>query len=292
MSTRFANAKLFAAGLALALATAAIAEDKVADDKVADDKAARVERRAEFLKQMRAIAEASEVTFADTKRPAQLITSPVFRYDDQPRRFLDATMWIWTDGVRPVACQKVEARRHTETDKPEWGYCFTSLAEQNIAARWSTGKNWNSREAGIAFQPVPGASAPAATSAARKRQLRDLAREFSARLLIDPRIESTAEMRVLPTPIFEYADPKTKLQLGAVFGFEANGTNPDLLMLIEARGDDKPAWHFAPARMTNGGVTLKIRDQTVWECPFVDVGEGPFANWLFFYSSREPVAGE
>jgi hypothetical protein len=269
-------------GLALALAAIVAAED---------DKAVRVERRAEFLKQMRGIAEASDVRFADTDKPAKLVPSPVFRYDDQPRRFLDATMWIWTDGVRPVACQKVEARRHVDTDKPDWGYCFTSLAEQNITGRWPTGRTWASREAGIAFQPVPGAPAPAATNIARKRQLRELAREFSARLVIDPRIDSTAEMRLLPTPIYEYTDPETKQQLGAVFGFEANGTNPDLLMLIEARGD-KPAWHFAPARMTNGGVTLKIKDTTVWECDFVDVGQGPFANWLFFYTSREPIPGE
>jgi hypothetical protein len=271
-----------ACGLAFALAAVA----------AADEKAEREARRAEFLKQMRAIAEASEVRLADADKPAKLVTSPVFRYDDQPRRFLDATMWIWTDGIRPVACQKVEARRNFDTDKPEWGYCFTSLAEQNITGRWPTGRTWTSREAGIAFQPVPGAAAPAATNIARKRQLRELAREFSARLIIDPRIDSTAEMRLLPTPIYEYTDPETKQQLGAVFGFEANGTNPDLLMRIEARGGDKPAWHFAPARMTNGGVTLKIKDKTVWECEFVDVGQGPFANWLFFYSTREPIAGE
>jgi hypothetical protein len=271
---------LLAAWLAVALVASADAEDAIKS------------RRAEYLEQMRAIADASKVKFADTEEPAKLVTVPVFRYDDQPRRFLDATMWIWTDGVRPVACQKIEARLHLATDKPEWGYCFTSLAQQNLSASWPTGRTWSSRAAGIEFQPLPGAPAPAATSVARKRQIRELARQFSARLLIDPRVDKTAAMRLLPTPLYEYTDPETRLALGAVFGFEANGTNPDLLMLIEARGDEKPAWHFAPARMTNGGVTLKIEDKTVWECPFVDVGEGPFANWLFFYAAREPLAGE
>ena len=80
-------------GLSLALVAAA------------DDKAEREARRAELLKQMKALAEASDVRLAADDRPATLVTSPVFRYDDQPRRFIDATMWIWTEGARPVACQ-------------------------------------------------------------------------------------------------------------------------------------------------------------------------------------------
>ena len=202
-------------------------------------------------------------------------------------------MWIWTDGVRPVACQKVEARWHFDTNKPEWGYCFTSLSSDLIAARWSKDRAWRSTAAGIEFQPVAGADAPSTSTAARRRQAREIARGFACRMLVNPRTEETAEMRLLTTPIYEYSDPQLKLLLGAVFGFEMNGTNPDLHVLIEARGEaDKPAWHFAPARMTTGGITLKYGDKTVWEAPFVEPGTGPYANWLFFTTPREPLAGE
>jgi hypothetical protein len=272
-----------AGGLAIALSAIA----------AADDKAVRVERRAELLKQMKGLAEASDVRFADTDKPAKLVAAPVFRYDDQPRRFIDATMWIWTDGVRPVACQKVEARWHFDTNKPEWGYCFTSLSPDLIAARWSKDRAWRSTAAGIEFQPVARADAPGTSTAARRRQAREIARGFACRMLVNPRTEETAEMRLLTTPIYEYSDPDSKLLLGAVFGFEMNGTNPDLLVLIEARGEaDKLSWHFAPARMTTGGLTLKYAEKVVWEVPFVAPSDGPFANWLFFTTPREPVAGE
>jgi hypothetical protein len=270
-----------ACGLALVLACRA----------AADEKSDRSAQRAELLKQMRELAEASDVRFAAGDKAAKLVTSPVFRYDDQPRRFIDATMWIWTDGVRPVACQKVEARRHFDTNKPLWGYCFTSISPVQITARWSADRDWKSTEAGISFQPVPGADSPAATSAARRRQAREIARGFACRMLVNPRTDETAEMRLLTTPIYEYADPESKLLLGAVFGFEMNGTNPDLLVLVEARGE-KPAWHFAPARMTTGGLTLKFGDKTVWDVPFVEPGAGPFSNWLFFTTPRTPLEGE
>lgn len=246
--------------------------------------------RSELLKQMRELAKATEVRSADSDKPAQLVEDPVFRYDDQPRRFIDATMWIWTDGLRPVACQKIEARLHQNTGIPQWGYCFTSLSSRKLSVKWSVERSYESTESGIAFQVLPGAPVPASRSAERKRQMRELARGFSGRILINPRTNESAEIRLFTTPIFEYADEETKLLSGAVFGFETNGTNPDLLVLLEARGEpERPRWEFAPARMTTGGITLNYREEQVWEAPFVQPATGPYANWLFFWTPREEV---
>ncbi len=257
----------------------------------ADERAIAV--RAELLAQMRSLAGQTKVHVEGRKNPAALVQDPVFRYDDQPRRFIDATMWIWTDGIRPVACQKIEARRHFDTNKPLWGYCFTSVCTDQITARWSDDRQWRSTEAGLRFQPVPDAGAPGGTVAARRRQAREIARGFACRMLINPRTDETAEMRLLTTPIYEYTDPETKLPLGAVFGFEVNGTNPDLLVLLEVQGEsEKSTWHFAPARMTTGGITLKYAQTVVWTAPFVEPNTGPYANWLFFATPRTPVVGE
>jgi hypothetical protein len=120
-----------------------------------------------------------------------------------------------------------------------------------------------------------------------------MARNFSGRILLNPNTNVSAEMRLLTTPIYEFTDPQTQLLAGAVFGFETNGTNPDLLVLLEARGSpENPQWQFAPARMTSGGITLNYRDAKAWEAPFVSPHEGPFANWLFFRTPRTPVQGE
>src|SRR5688572_6777576 len=66
-------------------------------------------RRAQLLAQMRSLAEQTKVQFAKGERRIELLKEPIFRYDDQPRRFIDATMWAWTEHGRPVAFQKVEA---------------------------------------------------------------------------------------------------------------------------------------------------------------------------------------
>lgn len=249
-------------------------------------------QRAQLLEQMRSLAQQTTVRFASGEREPELAKNPVFRYDDQPRRFIDATMWVWTDGGRPVACQKIEAKLHLDTSEPLWGYCFTSLSAEKLAVQW-TGRTFRSTEPGVDFQPLSQAPAPAARTTERKRQLRELARGFSGRILQDRRTKDSTEIRLLTTPIFEYADPNSQLLSGAVFGFATNGTNPDLLVLLEARREaDKPAWHFAPARMTTGGITLYYQDEKVWEAPFVTPNEGPFANWLFFRTPRKIAADE
>lgn len=259
----------------------------------AQEKPAIEKQRAQYLAQMQALAEATEVVSRAEGPQLKLIATPVFRYDDQPRRFLDATMWVWTDGVRPVAFEKVEAMINRDTYKPQWGYCFTSVSENLLSVTWSAERRFESKEPGVTFQVVADAPAVAERDTTRKRQARELARGFSARAVLDPSRNDTQELRLLPTPIFEYPDPRTNQFLGAVFGFSTNGTNPDLLILFEVRKNkQKTEWHFAPARMTSGGVTLTFRDKKVWETPFVRWQEAPFATWTFFQTPRIPLADE
>jgi hypothetical protein len=251
------------------------------------------ERRAELLAQMRSLAEQSKLKFAEGDRQPQLVENSVFRYDDQPRRFIDATMWVWTDGGRPVAFEKIEAMIHRVTGEAQWGYCFTSVSEDKLAVRWSESRNYHSTQAGIRFQPLEGAPEVFEKESQRKRQARDVAKGFTARVVIDPKNNTTQEMRLLTTPIFEYADEKTKEYAGSVFALSTNGTNPDLLVLLEPRKTGgKTSWHIAPARMTSGGVTLSFRDKKVWDCPFVSPREAPFATWTFFQIPRKALSEE
>ena len=111
--------------------------------------------------------------------------------------------------------------------------------------------------------------------------------------VIDPKNNTTQEMRLLTTPIYEYADEKTKEYAGSVFALSTNGTNPDLLVLLEPReAGGKTKWLIAPARMTSGGVTLSFRDKKVWDCPFVSPREAPFATWTFFQIPRKALSEE
>src|SRR4051812_12273876 len=120
---------------------------------------------------------------------------------------------------------------HRDTNMPQWGYCFTSVSAELLKVNWSADRRFESTEPGIVFQRVVDAPSVAERDAARKRQARELSRAFSARVVIDPKRSDTQELRLLTTPIFEYSDPHTGQFMGSVFGFSANGTNPDLLIL-------------------------------------------------------------
>ncbi|HZL90839.1 MAG TPA: hypothetical protein VFB96_20900 [Pirellulaceae bacterium] len=250
-------------------------------------------RREELLRQMRSLAEETKIKCDGSDCQPELVKSPVFRYDDQPRRFIDATVWAWTSQGYPVAFQKIEAKLHQSTGEPQWGYCFTSLTEDKLSVEWSSGRTFRSTEPGISWDLVPAASAPASRSADRRRQARDIVRGFAGRIVIDPKTNRSAEMRLLPTPMFEYDDVESSLLRGAVFGFVVYGTNPDVLVLLEVRNQDgKSQWHFAAARLTTGGITLNYQEKKVWEAEFVRPGTAPYPTWTFFPTPRTPVAGE
>src|SRR5262245_20700702 len=108
--------RLFFATLVLALIGAISADE------------ATERRREELLKQMRALAEKTRIAIKGSDRQPEFLKSPIFRYDDQPRRFIDATIWAWTDQGRPVAFQKIEAVEFGDPAAPDstWQYCFAS----------------------------------------------------------------------------------------------------------------------------------------------------------------------
>lgn len=244
------------------------------------------EARAKLLSQMRSLAKATTVTLKNGQA-AELVTEPVFRYDDQQRRFLDATLWCWTQAGRPVAFQKIEAMLHVNTNEARWQYCWTSTADQPVNVQWANQREFAATIPGLALKPLKTDTPPSESATQRKRQLRALARDFASRNVINPRTNETAEMRLMPTPFFEYNEEGSTMPRGAVFGFASHGTNPDLLVMIEAAPlNTTRSWMFSPARMTTGGLKLRYRDDLVWEAEFVQPSAGPFPQWTFFQTPR------
>lgn len=262
----------------------------LAQAKPATEQKPSEKSRAAMLVQMKEVAAKTDVSLKSAGIKPQLMPNPVFRYDDQPRRFIDATMWVWTIEGRPVAIQKVEAMFHGNTDIPTWGYCFTSVSSDLVSAEWGGARPFAATEAAPAFRPVPESPAVAEKDLAKKRQARDLARKFEVRILIDPIAKVTADMRLLTTPIYEYTDPKSGKFLGAVYGFSSNGTNPDFLLMFEPREKNgKVEWFFAPARMTSGGLSVKLDGKEVWQADYAHGASAPFPTWTFFQTRRTPL---
>ncbi len=242
--------------------------------------------RAQRLERMLQRAQGMSLSADKAEGEFEMIPQPVFRYDDQPRRILDATLWAWKTSGRPRALCKIED--YQRETSPLWVYCLTSLSPDLIQADWKTGRHWQATKPGIELRAIPNGPKPAGTAPLQLRQIRKLSRRFSATLL-DPRDESRQAMRLLPQPIVQYHDEKTGLTRGAIFGLASNGTNPDAVVLIELHTDANEGhlWKYAVAGMTASGVELRLDEEKVWTKKFTP-DPNQFGNWMFFSVPQEP----
>jgi hypothetical protein len=217
-------------------------------------------------------------------QPAEMVAEPVFRYSDVPREIPDATLWVWTRNGRPVAFQKVEVNAWQGTS--QWTICYASLADELIETRWPQRDVFKSTEPGVVYKSVPEAPAPANGALQRTLQIKALKDRFAGS--IDQGNGEYEPIRVLPTPIFQYTDPDTKLPLGAIFAMTSTGTNPDVLLLLDARpdADGRLRWHYGIARLTSVGHQVKLDDMVVWDDPSVPTNNPVFETWTFYFLRR------
>jgi hypothetical protein len=195
---------------------------------------------------------------AEAKEPAEAIA--VLRWANNTRGSEDGVTVLFVHGGRPLAaaCIYPWAQR-LEHD-------FESLSRDKIIARRDSAVVWQPQEGGVKFADVPGASAPDDSRPERLRQMKALAERFQATLLGWKRDNSDREeLRLLTRPLYRY-DPKEGSVIdGAVFAF-AMGTDPEVLLLIEAVKDgEKAKWQYAFARRTSGELEGRIGDQIVWQ---------------------------
>ncbi len=253
--------------------------DDVADDPMPSEMLRRMQEVEVFMK---------GGDGAETQ--AILHPTPVFRYTDEPRWIHDATLWVWTIDGRPVAMQKLEANsfrsnQNASGKSPKWTHCFSSLSPDLIKSRWPE-QSFEAKAAGVEYAPISKAPVPDSTSVKRKLQIRQLSRRFSA--VSGRREDDMSPMRMMPRPIFEFSD-SNNMPLGAIFGLEANGTNPDMLLIISAIPDEdgKLSWQFGISRMTDTGAKIKLDEFEVLSAETVNVQlTNVFDNWMFFYTDR------
>ena len=94
--------------------------------------------------------------------------------------------------------------------------------------------------------------------------MRDLAKRFSAREFWHV-TGTNYPLRLLPHPIDRYSDATAGVVDGAFFIF-ANATNPEVILLIEARRGDNSAtsWSYAAATLTTAAPSLLLDRKVVW----------------------------
>ena len=222
---------------------------------VADDTetAARQER----LAAMRQRAEALQLKIGEKPELRRVGKEPLFRYSDPARTTTDGTLWLWTQAERPIAaaCLFNDSR-----DGFQWNYELASLSDSALFVDGRPGWNWRPK-ANLRKWIRIADPEPARTEAARLAQMKTLLLKFRAEEVQEGDL---AQLRFLPRPVHRYRCPDEKIEDGALFLF-AFGTNPEVLVQIEAVTGNDRTWQISFARMTAARLKVIRDEQTVWE---------------------------
>jgi hypothetical protein len=183
-------------------------------------------------------------------------------------------VFVWTADGRPEAVASIYRFYRPEPHRADE---FHSLAFGRLVAERNGAAAWTPSRRGLDLKPIPGA--PAADAAARLRQMRALAQEFTSRQT--NRAGGDSEMRLLAQPIYRYEDTKGDLIDGGLFVF-VQGTDPELFLPIEARRTKEGTlrWFYGATRMHGIHMRLSHRGREVWSVPTIPAEQ--------VFDTREP----
>lgn len=125
------------------------------------------------------------------------------------------------------------------------------------------GPSWSSRAAEIARQWLPDVQPPAHDADQRPRQMRSLARRFTAYGIYGE--HGRTELRLLSRPVYRYSSEADGITDEAIFSM-VKDTNPHIELLIESAVDgDAPRWRYACVRHTDAECHLLLDGGEVWQ---------------------------
>ena len=116
---------------------------------------------------------------------------------------------------------------------------------------------WAPRKPLLKFTDVPDAPLPGQTSMHRIVQMKNI---IGAILPPSPIRETRPTLRPMPRPIDRYSDAAAGQADGAIFIF-ASGTNPEVMVLIEAQGP--LSRRHAGATRSSGSQRLRTRSRSI-----------------------------
>lgn len=205
----------------------------------------------------------------------------MLRFNDPARSNDNGTVWVWGAERRPRAISEL----YQPADNSGWVYVFHSLATGPLRSEFRGESFWRPDKSDTEFKAFPQQPAVSANEKVRSRQIKALARRFDAHEFWDPD-NSRFELRLLPRPLHRYSDDKAGVVDGALFIF-ANGTNPEVLLLIEARrSKGELEWTWAAARMGHAEMHLKLDGEEVWTRPRVSRPRRDESYWLYYSPIR------
>lgn len=214
-------------------------------------------------------AAAQSIRFQGASRGSEsfeLLPRPALSWSNPERRTAAGGLFLWTLEGRPQVAMCVYPSTSTTFDHE-----FQSLSLLPLVATVNDESIWEPRNGGVEFQPLDSAP-PAAGQPVRLRQMRNLAREFSAKLVPPNRTE--IPLRLFDAPTYRYPPPNPSSEIidGALFTF-VQGTDPELFLIIEAvhEVEQDATWRYALARMSMVPIQVRHKKDLVWEVDWAEV---------------------
>jgi hypothetical protein len=202
------------------------------------------------------------VRLGPTPVTVELVPEPVLNGDDVPRGHYYGTLWVWGATGRPAAIIETYTIDFAK-DIGRWpGNVAHSLAPEPLRAEGTLGWNWAPTEPGFTPKRLADAPPPAATKTLRRLQMRTLARRFTAN---QTWMGDRSELRLLPTSIRMYESPEDGLLDGGLFAFVHGGTNPEVILILEAmHGTRENYWQYGYVRLGHALMQAKFDDREAW----------------------------
>src|SRR5262245_25585889 len=214
---------------------------------------------------------------------------PLLYYGDSTRENDRGSVWGWGEKGRPVALLEIY---QNVNDRTRWVYTICNTSGGKLRVTGGGSPWWRPNESACELKDIPGAPTPAADAAQRQRQLKLLAQKFTGHQFWDPN-NSRFELRRLERPLHTYRDEAGGLLDGGLFTL-ANGTNPEILLFIEARVDpkdrSKSAWQFTVGRLAHAELHLEYDGKEIFNAPRgnqVSAPNKPY--WLGFISAKAAI---
>ena len=228
-----------------------------------------------------------EMRLADGDDAVPLVDQPILTYGDSARANKNGTLWAFGKSGRPLAV--LELYQGLESN-PRWVHAVTLTGSRRVQMKSPTpsGAVWSPEKTQIETAAVADAAVPASREPARLRQMKEIARRFTAHEFWDPD-NSRFELRLLVSPVLRYKQAEEKIHDGALFVL-AHGTNPEVILLIEALGSslEESRWHYSLARLGSAELHVELDGNEVWSAartPGV-VGQRTDPYWLFFSAAK------
>jgi hypothetical protein len=214
-------------------------------------------------------AEYKFVVEGDGSSDVHLVAEPILQWSQPVRGGADGAVFVWTEEGQPIAIGTFFIWP-TDDGKQGVTHELHSLSQLPLVAAWHN-RRWTPPKDSIVWNPVPDAPKPGTSAEQRLRQMRDLARQFSAES--HDKDDRKWDLRLLPRPIYR-SDVDRKSQPaaaerdvldGALFGF-VEGTDLEIVLSIRAaKTATGHRWEYALARMSDFRLAVRHGETAVWE---------------------------